>query len=326
MLRSSLLAVSAISVAALAYHLAIAICGYMIFSTRMRLVDGRLAGFAKSRVYAGGHKALRLVDLQDEVKGPLERAVLRLPFGRRFLLELAASKIRVKIEIALRLISSICTISFFAGWLFLGSLVSGVTLSLGVAVGIRAWLKRKEAEKKKRLQDQLPNALGLIGNALSSGASLVQALEHGVRESWPPISEELRSVVAEVGVGVGLDDALNGLNERLSITELESIIAALTIQRRAGGNLSELLMNANEMLKERVRVKGQLMAETAQARFSGKVVGLLPVIIIGIIFLIDPNYLAPLFETTSGLFLLGLAAIAELSGFAIINRLLKIDF
>lgn len=292
----------------------------------VRSIEIELEAFVRRYASSWGGFPYQAAAVSPGPRGALVELAAKLPLGRAFLSELAESRIRMKEELFLKALLALSAASFAGGWLAFGSPISGIALSFGLAAALRAWVRRRSGEKKKRLQEQLPEALVLVANALSSGASLVQALEHAVRESRPPISEELGRVVDEVRIGVGLDDALGGLNERITMPELESIVVALTMQRRTGGNLAELLMSGADMLKDRARLKGQLLAETSQARFSGKVVGFLPVIVLGITFLIDPGYLSPLFETATGLFLLGLAAAAEISGFAIINGLLKIDF
>lgn len=319
-------AAAATAVAASAYFTLRFALGRSAAREAIRSIEVRLEAFVKRYASSAGRFSDQAAPASPGPRGAFAELVAKLPLGRAFLSELAESGIRMKEELFLKVLLALCAASFAGGWLVFGSPISGIALSFGLAVAFRAWVRRRSGEKKRRLQEQLPEALVLVANALSSGASLVQALEHAVRESRQPISEELGRVVDEVKIGVGLDDALAGLNERLTMPELESIVVALTIQRRTGGNLAELLMNGADMLKDRARLKGQLIAETSQARFSGKVVGFLPAIVLGITFLIDPGYLSPLFETATGLFLLGLAAAAEISGFAIINGLLKIDF
>lgn len=225
-----------------------------------------------------------------------------------------------------RLLMGSFIMACLVGWLTLGSMVSGLALGGCTTICIRAYYTRKVSLVRRALLRQLPEALRLTSNALSAGASLTQALVHAVRESEPPISNELALVVNQIEVGVGFDDALGYLNDRLRLVELESITAALAIQRRSGGNLSELLCNFAELLKERFQLKGQLMADTAQARFSGKIVGLLPGIVLAFVFIIDPAYLTPLFRSPAGLILLGLALAAEVAGFVIVNRILTVDF
>ncbi len=318
--------VPAIFAAASAHFAFASFYGYLAERNGARSLDRRLDAFVRAHANPRSAVPTPAFGFAARPEGALEKLILGLPIGRTFLSELSGAGMRTRTGLFLKMVPPLCAGVFAAGWIILGSPISGLALSFGAILAIRVWIRRRSGEKKERLLQQLPEALILIASALSSGASLVQALEHAVRESAPPVSEELSRVVDEVNIGVGLDDALGGLSERLAIPELESVVVALTIQRRTGGNLSELLVNGADLLKERSRLKNQLLAETAQARFSGKVVGLLPAIVLGITFAIDPGYLAPLFETATGLVLLGVAFAAELSGFAIINGMLKVDF
>ncbi|MHB0976858.1 MAG: type II secretion system F family protein [Candidatus Aquicultorales bacterium] len=242
------------------------------------------------------------------------------------LLDLEESSTWVRPSGILRLLVAFCVVSSLLAWSMSGSLVSGLSLALVACVAGRLWVRRAVFKKRSRIQAQLPEALTLVGNALSSGGSLIQALEHAVRETSPPIAGELAIAVDEVRVGMSLDEALDRLNRRLAVPELESVIVALSIQRRAGGNLTELLQNANDMLKEQARLKGDLMVATAQARLSGKLVGLMPLVLTAVIFILDPAYLSPLFTTALGISMILAAATAQAAGFLIINRLLNVEF
>lgn len=216
--------------------------------------------------------------------------------------------------------------SFLVGYGLFASYAGAFASQFLAALFGRAWLRRVIAKEQERLKSQLPEVLDYVAAALSAGSGFTQALEHAVRESSPPISLELKSVVDQVGVGVGLDEALLRLNERLGLVELKTIILALSMHRRAGGNLVELLENAKEMLRERIALGQQVLAETAQARLSGTIVGLLPVFVMGIVCLMDPGFVAPLFRTWQGESLLLSAALADGIGFVLIRRILKLSY
>ncbi len=216
--------------------------------------------------------------------------------------------------------------AFLFGIFFLGSILPAIILSVGIYFIVTVWLRQKKIKYEQRFVEQLPQALSLMANALSSSASLVQAIEHVVRESDPPIKNELLRVIENLGVGMNLDQALEELHKQMPVTELEIAISAIMIQRRVGGNLAKLLARTSEILKEKITLKGELMVETAQARMSGKVIGLMPIIVIGFLMLIDRSFITPLFTHPTGLALLGFAAIAEIAGFLLIRRILDIEF
>lgn len=212
------------------------------------------------------------------------------------------------------------------GMPILGSIVSTIILTAGVYFIVVIWLRQKKMRYEQRFIDQLPQALDLIANALRSSSSLVQAIEHAVRESEPPIKNELLKVVEHLGVGMNLDQALDKLYQELPVPEMEFLISAIIIQRRIGSNLAKLLTKASELLREKIELKNELMVQTAQARLSGRVIGLMPVVVVGFLMLADPGFIAPLFTTSLGVIFLVFAGLAELVGFLLIRKVLDVEF
>lgn len=217
-------------------------------------------------------------------------------------------------------------LALLLGWLLLGSIISSLILSAGIYVVANVWLKQKKTKYEERFVEQLPQALSLMSSALSSSASITQAIEHVVRETDPPIKNELLKVIENIGVGMNLDQALDQLHEQLPVTELEIAISAIVIQRRVGGNLVKLLARTSEILKEKIELKKELMVETAQSRLSGKVIGLMPIFVIGFLLIADRNFILPLFTHPLGMIFLSFAVIAEIVGFLLIRRILDIEF
>jgi len=214
-----------------------------------------------------------------------------------------------------------------AGALFiLDSFLSAIILIFSIYFFNMARLRRRATDYQNRFVGQLPATLVLIANSLSSGSSLPQALDYAARESRPPIKNELLKIVEQLGVGVNLNQALEKLYQDIPVPELETIISALIIQRRVGGNLAKLLKRTSELLREKNELKNELMVQTAQSRFSGKVIGLMPVVVIIFLLIADREFITPLFTTSLGIVILSLSSVAELLGFLLIRRILDVSF
>lgn len=214
---------------------------------------------------------------------------------------------------------------FLVGSLFLGNLLTAVVLAAGAVAIPYFWLQRRAAQKWKRFLDQLPEALITISNALSAGASIIQAWEQAVQELTPPIQDELRTVVEEVKLGKDLEEALTDLRARVPVPALDSIIASVLIQRRSGGNLAELLSETALLLQEDVRLENEMRVLTAQGQMSARLVGLMPLALFAFLYFFNRSYLQPLLSTKLGMGLLTIALILEVVGFVATQRIATIQ-
>lgn len=198
----------------------------------------------------------------------------------------------------------------------------------GAALGAtlpRFWLRGRAAARRKAFGDQLPDALSLMANALRSGHSFLQAAELCGEELPAPAGPEWQRVIQETRVNIPIEDALGNLLERVGSEELDLLVTAVLIQRQVGGNLAEVIDRIAETLRQRVRLRGEVRALTAQGRLSGWVVGMLPAALLVLVELVNPNYLAPLLAPGIGRVLLGLAAVSEGIGAFLIRRMVQLD-
>ena len=146
------------------------------------------------------------------------------------------------------------------------------------------WLGRRRASRLKAFNKQLPDTITLIANALRAGSSFLQAIEMVVREGQPPVTTEFDRVVREVNLGLAFDVALENMVRRVRSDDLELMATAITIQHQVGGNLAEILDSIAFTIRERVRIKGEIKTLTAQQRLSGYVVAVLPIGLMGVLF------------------------------------------
>lgn len=182
-------------------------------------------------------------------------------------------------------------------------------------------------EKKKNLfEEQIPPALSLIRNSLEAGMSFTQSLEIVAEEMDPPISEEFARVLHETKIGKDLEVALKNMLHRVNSDELKLVVVAVLIQRQVGGNLGEIIEVILETIKDRVQIKGEIKTLTAQGRLSAMIICGLPVALGAIMYVINPEYMTPMFTTTTGQVMLAFAGFFELLGVYIITRIIKVDF
>jgi tight adherence protein B len=218
--------------------------------------------------------------------------------------------------------------------IFLPTLGNPLFLIIGAIVGFmlpRLYVSRRKKGRVNAFNKQLPDTITLIANALRAGSSFLQAIELVTRESRPPISTEFSRVIREVNLGLPFDDAMENMVRRVLSEDLELMVTAITIQHQVGGNLAEILDSISFTIRERIRIQGEIRVLTAQQRISGYVVAGLPIGIAGILFIISPKFLEPMFTKPpeilglpAGIIILGFGVFMMTIGFLLIRRIVDI--
>jgi tight adherence protein B len=143
------------------------------------------------------------------------------------------------------------------------------------------------------------------------------------RNTVAPIADELGRVIREMNIGSATERALNNMVRRTGSEDLDLIVTAITIQASVGGNLARILDSISHTIRQRVQIKGQISAMTAQARASGWVITLLPVAVAAILYFITPTYFRVMFNDRIGIGLLFLAGISVVVGNLFIRRIVS---
>lgn len=196
-----------------------------------------------------------------------------------------------------------------------------------VGAALPPFLLARACKKRMTLFDkQLSDALAIIGNCLRAGFSFNQAIDSIAMEMPDPIAKEFAKTIREIKLGLTMDKALNNMVERLNNSDLELIVSAVSIQRQVGGNLSEILDNIADTIKERIKLKGEIKVLTATGRTSGTVVGMLPVFLMVVLMIINPGYVSVFFESAAGMAILAAGAVLEFIGFMFVRKIVNIKF
>jgi tight adherence protein B len=153
----------------------------------------------------------------------------------------------------------------------------------------------------------------------------MQGVEAVSEEVAEPMGLELRRVVTEARLGRPLEEALDGTAARMASPDFAWTVMAIRIQREVGGNLSELLMTVADTMIERERLRRDVNSLTAEGRMSAIVLGLMPVGLAAVMFVLNPDYSGQLIETTLGNVMLVMAIISMLAGFAWMKKIIDIE-
>lgn len=209
--------------------------------------------------------------------------------------------------------------AFFALPLPLQLVAAGAAMSLPLQVVLRARIKRLD-----QLENQLPDALDLMSRALRAGHAFPTALKMVGDEMKNPIAGEFATVFDEVNFGVAMPDALMSMANRVPSTDLRYFVVAVLIQRETGGNLSELLGSISTIIRDRIKLLGQVRVLSAEGRMSAWVLGLLPFGAGALIQLSSPDFLAVLFTDPGGRKMVGVSLGMMVFGIFVMRRIVKI--
>jgi len=177
-----------------------------------------------------------------------------------------------------------------------GVVLGGILASLPTLYILRSRTKRME-----RMENQLPDAIDLMGRAMRAGHAFPNALKMVGEEMSDPIGSEFRTLFDEINYGVKLEDALLNLLERVPSTDLQYFIVALLIQRETGGNLAELLDNIAAIVRARIKLMGEIRTLSAEGKMSAWVLSLLPFATAIMINIVNPKFLSVLWTDPFGL-------------------------
>jgi tight adherence protein B len=171
----------------------------------------------------------------------------------------------------------------------------------------------------------LPEAIDLLGRAIRAGHPLSAGLKMVADETTEPIQSEFRRTHEENRFGLPFDDALLAMADRVNIVDVRILVTAILIQREVGGNLAEVLDNLASVIRVRFTIRRQLRVYTAQGRFSGYVLAVLPIAVGAAIYSLNPPYIRLLFTDPMGKLMLLTAVIFQIIGFLWIRKIIDIE-
>jgi tight adherence protein B len=164
-----------------------------------------------------------------------------------------------------------------------------------------------------------------MSGSLSAGLSLAQSLDTIVREGQEPITSEFKRVIVESRLGVQLEDALEGVADRMQSVDFKWVVMAIRIQREVGGNLAELLNNVAATLREREFLRRHVRALSAEGRLSAWILGGLPPGFLAYLTLTKPDYVHPIYTTPIGWVMLAAMSVLLAVGIFWMVKVAKVD-
>ncbi|MGH2920229.1 MAG: type II secretion system F family protein [Solirubrobacteraceae bacterium] len=260
--------------------------------------------------------------LTEHAPGGAERSLERTEWWAAFKLDVEIARISVD---PLRIVTLTALATLVVMYLLVQ--VTGIALvgcfAFAIPWAVRTWVRIRRDRQRTLFTDQLPDVLQGAASAIRAGHGFVAALAMVAEDAPEPSRAELLRVVADEALGVPLDEALRVVQERMDSRDVMQIALVAQIQREAGGNIAEVLDRITEALRQRSELRRMVKALTAQGRLSRWVVTALPLVLLLIISLFDPEYVEPLFVTPLGLIMLTLAGVMMISGSLVIGKIVN---
>jgi len=206
----------------------------------------------------------------------------------------------------------------------------GVFITFVVGMVLGYWVPRLvifvlQRRRRDKLNEQLIDGLVTLANGMRAGLNLVQSMKLIEENTEPPISQEFGLMLREFEHGASVDEVMRRASARLKLHHYQLLFAAMETARIRGGNLPETLDRLGESLREIIRLEEKVRALTAQNKMSAIMMGLMPLVVAGIYYMIEPTWVVALFDDQWGLLLLAIAVFLNIVGFLWIRKIVTFE-
>lgn len=169
------------------------------------------------------------------------------------------------------------------------------------------------------------DAIDVMVRALKAGLPVSESMKIISTESGPPVGPEFMEVVEGQRLGISIEQGIERMVERMPLSEVNFLAIVMTIQSKTGGNLSEALSNLSRVLRDRKKMKQKITSVSQEAKSSAAIIGSLPFVIMGMLTIMNPNYLKPLFDTSTGNMLLVGSAVWMTLGVLVMRKMINFE-
>jgi tight adherence protein B len=223
----------------------------------------------------------------------------------------------------------------FAAMVAVGAMGALVGLLTGNVIAVLAfgcigfwaphvWLRLKARKRRNAFDDQLPDVLQGISSSLKAGHSFNQALNAMIKDAPNPTSEEFSRVMTEARLGMPIEDALQAMADRMGSDDFDFAVTTVNIQRTVGGSLADILQMVGDTVRNRQQFRKKVKALTSMGQMSAYVLLAMPVFIAGVLTLMSPMYMSPLFTTTTGHVLIAMGSVSMVFGYLACMKIVNV--
>jgi tight adherence protein B len=217
-------------------------------------------------------------------------------------------------------------VGFFVGWLMLPlGKITGIVLGLVAACLPLLFVYFKRKSRLHKFEEIFPDALEFVSRSMRAGHAFAVSLEMIHREFPEPVSSEFRRTFEEHNLGLPIDVALQKLAKRVPSLDVHFFVSAVLLQKRTGGNLAEILDKLAYIIRERFKLRGRIRAVSAHGRMTATALSCIPIAVAVLMFYTNPDYVKFFFTDDVGNIMLGAAVGLQLIGYAVMQKIVKIE-
>jgi len=226
------------------------------------------------------------------------------------------------------IISGIIGAVLFVTVVFTGAgLIPAIGLGFACAFGLPRWLlSYLKKRRENKFLDAFPDAVDVIVRGIKAGLPLLDSIKVITVDSPEPVRSEFRAILETQAVGIPLGEACAKLYESMPLPEANFFGIVISIQQRAGGNLSEALGNLSKVLRDRKKMKAKIQAMSMEAKASAGIIGALPIAVMMLVWITSPQYIALLWIEPLGRLMLAASAIWMFMGTMVMKKMINFDF
>jgi tight adherence protein B len=212
--------------------------------------------------------------------------------------------------------------------LFIGGGILGAAgLAFGAGFGLPRWiLSFLKKRRHNKFLEHFPDAVDIIVRGIKAGLPLFDSMKVIVSDAPEPVRSEFRAIVDTQSIGMPLGEACGRLYDRVPLPEANFFGIVIGIQQKSGGNLSEALGNLSRVLRDRKKMKAKIRAMSMEAKASASIIGSLPILVMGIVYVTSPDYIELLWTTPLGRLLLAGSGVWMLTGIMVMKKMINFDF
>lgn len=205
------------------------------------------------------------------------------------------------------------------------ALLAAMVAVIGAGGLPRLVLERLRRRRIGKFVANFPNAIDIIVRGVKSGLPLGDTIRIAASESAEPVKSEFAKAVESLSLGLTLPEAIERMAQRIPVAETNFFSIVISIQGQAGGNLSEAIGNLSRVLRERKKMKGKIAAMSMEAKASAAIIGVVPFLVVGALYVSSPKYVSLLWTTGHGRMIAGIAVCWMLIGVAMMKKMIAFD-
>jgi tight adherence protein B len=223
---------------------------------------------------------------------------------------------------------AIASVGVFLVTMMLGvGLIAALGFGFAAGCGLPFWmLSFLKKRRESKFLNEFPDAVDVIVRGIKAGLPLLDSLKLISNDATEPVRSEFRAIVETQTIGMPIGEACLKLYESIPLPEANFFGIVVSIQQRAGGNLSEALGNLSRVLRDRKKMKAKIQAMSMEAKASASIIGALPIAVMSLVWLTSPNYIDLLFTEPLGRIMLGCCAGWMLTGVLVMRKMINFDF